>query len=44
LSQSQRNTVIDLCERLDSLQTLAELADVIGSTQARRSTASMASQ
>jgi 2-methylcitrate dehydratase PrpD len=33
LSEPQRNKVIDLCERLDSLDTLGELADVVGNMQ-----------
>ena len=33
LSEQQRNRVIDLCERIDSLETLGELADVIGNMQ-----------
>jgi 2-methylcitrate dehydratase PrpD len=44
LSQTQRNTVVDLCERLDSLPTLAEIADVVGSRQMRRGAASLASK
>ena len=42
LSEAQRNTVVQLCERLDSLETLAEIADVVGNMQMRRSTASTA--
>ena len=44
LTQEQRNRVVELCERLDSLDTLGEIANVIGNTQARRSTASLAAK
>jgi 2-methylcitrate dehydratase PrpD len=33
LSEQQRDTVIELCERIDSLDTLGDLADVIGNLQ-----------
>ena len=44
LSEAQRDRVIELCERLDSLDTLGEIADVIGNIQIRRTTDSLAAK
>jgi hypothetical protein len=33
LSEQHRNRVIDLCDRIDSLDTLGEIADVVGNMQ-----------
>lgn len=47
LSEGQRNKVIELCDRLDSLDTLGEIADVIGNMQMpgkRGPTASLAAK
>jgi 2-methylcitrate dehydratase PrpD len=44
LSEVQRDRVIELCERLDSLDTLGDIADVIGSKQMRPSTSTLAVQ
>ena len=44
LSEAQRDRVIELCERLDSLDTLSEIADVIGNTGIRPTTASVAAK
>jgi 2-methylcitrate dehydratase PrpD len=44
LSEAQRNAVVELCERIESLPTLAEIADVVGNTQMRRATASVAAK
>jgi 2-methylcitrate dehydratase PrpD len=42
LSESQRDRVVELCERLDSLDTLGDITDVIGSKQMRPSTGTLA--
>jgi hypothetical protein len=33
LSEQQRNRLIELCGRIDSLATLGEIADVVGNMQ-----------
>jgi len=44
LSEGQRDRVIELCESLDSLDTLGEIADVIGNIQISRTTDSLAAK
>ena len=44
LSEAQRDRVIELCESLDSLDTLGEIADVIGNIQISRTTDSLAAK
>jgi 2-methylcitrate dehydratase PrpD len=44
LSEVQRNTVVDLCERIDELSTIAAIADVIGTTTGRHAAASVAAK